>query len=106
MPCVSVTVPEETKESPSVTVIVEPFTVTAPKVLPALVMVPVAFSVMVPLYVKVIPETSVMFPDTVIAAVPAIVPVKSPEPLVQLMLFAPVLPVAMVTVFAPELASK
>jgi hypothetical protein len=41
-----------------------------------------------------------------VPAVPVSVPVKSPEPLVQLMLFAPVFPVAMVTVFAPELASK
>ena len=43
-----------------------------------------------------------MLPDTVIAAVPARVPVNP----VQLIDSAPVLPVAMVTVLAPELASK
>jgi len=88
--------------SPSVTVIPEPFTVKAPIVFPAVVSVAVAFSVSVPLYVTVIPATSVTLPDTVIAAVPARVPVNP----VQLMDNAPVLPVEMVTVLAPDSAVK
>ena len=48
------------------------------------------------------PATSVTLPDTVIAAVPVNVPVKP----VQLIDLAPVLPVEMVQVTAPEAAVK
>ena len=78
-----------------------PLIVTGPSVLPALVRVPVPFSVSVPLYVTVIPATRVTLPDTVMAAVPAKVPVNP----VQLMDLAPVLPELMVQVLV-ELASK
>jgi hypothetical protein len=72
------------------------------KVLLALVKVPVPSKVNVPLYVNVIPATRVMLPDTVIPAVPARVPVKP----VQVIDLAPVLPVEIVTVLAPDAASK
>lgn len=49
VPCVTVIVPEDVSASPSVTVIPEPSIVTGPSVLPALVNVPVPFSVIVPL---------------------------------------------------------
>lgn len=64
--------------------------------------VPVAIMLNVPVYVTVIPATSVTLPETEIPSVPARVPVNP----VQLMDLAPVLPVAMVTTAAPEAASK
>lgn len=94
VPCVTVKVPEAVNGSPSVTVMPEPFTVTAPRVLPALVSVPVPANVSVPVYVYVMPATSVTLPDTVMAAVPANVPVNP----VQVMDCAPVFPVEMVQV--------
>ena len=48
MPCVTVIVPEDVNASPSVTVIPDPLIVTGPSVFPALVNVPVPFSVSVP----------------------------------------------------------
>lgn len=71
-----------------------PLIVTAPSILPALVRVPVPARVSVPLYVTVIPAAKVTLPDTVMAVLPAKVPVNP----VQLMDLAPVLPVAMVQV--------
>jgi hypothetical protein len=91
-----------TKGSPSVTVIPVPLTDMPLNVLPAEVIVPVALKVNVLVLLKVIPVTNVTLPDTVIAALPAKVPVKP----VQVMDLAPVLPVEIVTVFAPEVASK
>jgi hypothetical protein len=79
----------------------EPLIVTGPIAFPAVVSVAVAFSVSVPVYVTVIPATSVTLPDTVMAALPANVPVNP----VQLMDLAPVLPVEMVQ-GPEEVASK
>jgi hypothetical protein len=93
--------PEDVSASPNVTVMPAPLTINGPIVFPAVVNVPVPFNVSVPLYVNVIPATSVTLPDTVIAAVPANVPVNP----VQLMDLAPVLPVEMVQV-PEEVASK
>jgi hypothetical protein len=72
----------------------DPLIVNGPIVFPAVVNVPVPFNVSVPLYVNVIPATSVTLPDTVMAALPANVPVNP----VQLMDLAPVLPLEMVQV--------
>ena len=96
VPKVKVKEPEAIlRVSPSVTVIPLPFIVRLPQgVFPAVVSVPVPFRVSVPLYVTVIPATSVTLPDTVMAAVPANVPVNP----VQLIDCAPVLPVEMVQV--------
>lgn len=80
--------------SPSVTVIPNPFMDTGPRVLPALVSVPVPVILNVPEYVIVIPAESVMLPATVIVTDPAKVPVNP----VQLMDLAPVLPELMVQV--------
>ena len=87
--------------SPKVAVIPEPLIINGPIVFPAVVKVPVPFNVRVPLYVTVIPATSVTLPDTVMAALPANVPVNP----VQLMDLAPVLPLEMVQV-PVEVASK
>ncbi len=95
VPCVSVTdLGVLVSASPKVTVMPEPFTVTLLKVLPAVVIVPVPVRVMLPVWLYVIAETSVTLPATVIAAVPVRVPANP----VQLMLRAPVLPVAIVQV--------
>jgi hypothetical protein len=91
-----------TKGSPSVTVIPVPLIDMPLNVLPAEVIVPVALKVNVLVLLKVIPATNVMLPDTVIAADPARVPVNP----VQVIDLAPVLPVEIVTVLAPEVASK
>jgi hypothetical protein len=90
------------KASPSVKVAPAPSRVKALKDLPALIMVPVALTVTVPVWLYVIPETSVMLPETVIAAVPDSVPVNP----VQLIDLAPVLPVAIAQLMAPDAASK
>ena len=87
--------------SPSVSVIPEPLTVTPLNVLPAVVSIPVPVNVTVPVCVKVMPETSVTLPATVILEVPEIVPVKP----VQLIDFAPVLPEVIVQV-PLDVASK
>lgn len=99
---VIVIVPEDVSASPNVTVMPDPLIVTGPSVFPAVVNVPVLANVSVPLYVTVIPATSVTLPDTVMAALPANVPVNP----VQVMDCAPVLPVEMVTVLAPDSAVK
>jgi hypothetical protein len=102
VPCVSVTdLGVLVSASPKVTVMPEPFTVTLLKVLPDVVIVPVPVRVMLPVWLYVIAETSVTLPATVIAAVPVRVPANP----VQLMLRAPVLPVAIVQV-PVEAASK
>ena len=93
--------PDELNASPNVTVMPEPLTTTGPIVFPVVVSVPVPFNVSVPVYVYVIPASSVTLPETVMAAVPVSVPVKP----VQLMDLAPVLPVEMVQV-PVEAASK
>lgn len=80
----------------------DPLIVKGPIVLPAVVNVPVPFNVSVPLYVTVIPATSVTLPDTVMAAVPANVPVNP----VQLMDLAPVLPLEMVQVPVDRLSKN
>jgi hypothetical protein len=80
---------------PRVTVMPAPLIMTSsPKVFPPLVRVPVAVNVTAPVWLNVIPATSVMLPATLMAAVPASVPVNP----VQLIDLAPVLPVAMVQV--------
>lgn len=91
-----------TKASAWSTTIPAPEIVNRGNVLPALVMVAVAFIVIIPTNVNVIPTDRVTLPDTVMPAVPVMVPVNP----VQLMDFAPVLPVAMVTVFTPDAESK
>jgi hypothetical protein len=58
--------------------------------------------VIIPVWVYVIPATSVTLPDTVMAVEPAIVPVNP----VQLIDLAPVLPDAIVQVTAPDAPSK
>jgi hypothetical protein len=94
VPWVSVISPDDVKASPNVTVIPAPLIVNGPIVFPAVVSVAVAFNVSVPLYVTVIPATSVTLPETVIAAEPAKVPVNP----VQLIDLAPVLPAEIVQV--------
>lgn len=76
VPETTVSVPEDVKASPSVVVVDAPCTVTGPRVLPALVIVPVARNVVVPLCVQVMPETAVRLPDTCKAELPVNVPVK------------------------------
>jgi hypothetical protein len=80
--------------SPSVRTIPTPFTVSDENVLPAVMSVPVPVIVTVPLWEYVIPADSVTLPATEIEAEPVIVPVNP----VQVIDFAPVLPVAIVTV--------
>lgn len=73
------------------TVIPGPSTVIEENVFPLLVNVPVPSKTKTPLCVKVMPAESVTLPDTVILALP----VKVPENPVQLIDFAPALPIAM-----------
>ena len=102
VPWVRVIAPDDVKASPNVTVIPAPLIVNGPIVFPAVVSVAVAFNVSVPLYVTVIPATSVTLPDTVMAVDPANVPVNP----VQLIDLAPVLPAEIVQVTTPEAPSK
>jgi hypothetical protein len=90
------------KSSPNATVIPAAFTVTPLNVLPAVVSVPVPINVIVPVCVYVMPVTKVTLPATLIATVPVSVPVK----VLQLIDCAPVFPVEMVTVEAPDAESK
>jgi hypothetical protein len=87
---------------PNVTVIPVPLITMAPNVLPALFIVAVASSVIAPLKVYVIPAERVMLPDTIIATLPAKVPVNP----VQLIDLAPVYPAAIVQVPVDKLVKK
>jgi hypothetical protein len=94
VPCVTSILPLDVSALPNVTVMPEPLTVSGPIVLPAVISVLVALNVNVPLYVTVIPATSVTLPETVMAALPVIVPVNP----VQSIDNAPVLPAEIVQV--------
>jgi hypothetical protein len=102
VPLVSVNVLFNCKASPIETVALGASTINGPKFLPAEIIVEAAVIVFAPTCVQVMPVTSVMLPATVIAVLPAIVPVKP----VQLIDFAPVLPVEMVQVTVPDAESK
>ena len=88
--------------SPSVTVIPVPLTLTPLRVFPAEMRVPVPFRNSEPVQVRVMPATNVTLPATFVFMVPAMVPVNP----VKLSVFAPVFPVEIVTVPAPDAASK
>jgi hypothetical protein len=102
VPSLTVILVEQVKASPSVTVMPVVLITTDPKVLPALVRVPVPAKVNEPLYVNVIAATRVTLPDTVIAVEPAKVPVNP----VQLIDLAPVFPAEIVQVTTPDAALK
>jgi len=102
VPAVTVKTAEERKSSPRVAVIPAPLIINVPNVCPAEVIVPVPAIVIVLAWTKTIPATSIMLPDTVIVALT----VKFPVNPVQLIDLAPVFPAEIVTVFAPEVASK
>jgi hypothetical protein len=86
---------------PRVTVIPEPFTVTGPRVFPAVVNVPVPVIVNPPVYEYVCPATKVTLPATVIVLLPVNVPVN-PVKLIDLIEGR----VVTVHVIAPDAASK
>jgi hypothetical protein len=96
VPCVTVMAPADVtlSASPSVNVIPAPETLMPLNIRPAVVSVPVPMNDTTPIWLHTIPDVSVTEPATDMLAVPPIVRVKP----VQLMLLAPVLPAAIVTV--------
>jgi hypothetical protein len=102
VPAVTVKSHTLSNAEPSVTVIPAPLTIRCAISFPFGVRVPVPLKVIVPVYVYPIPTASVTLPDTVIAAVPANVPVNP----VQLMDLAPVLPLEMVQVPVDRFVKK
>lgn len=75
VPLVKVMVPVDVKLSARVSVVAAVVLVIGPKENPAEVSVEVAFMVSVPVWLQVIPVTSVMLPETVMLPLPLMVPV-------------------------------